>query len=142
MGFRQFAILGLSIALTLPPAVALVFNYQRQNSPLLASLMLSLRTSPTVQKELGSEIRLLNGKYTWIHGELNSIQGKVEAGFWAKGNNPEHKAWVELTCRRDRDGIWHTTKYQLTVYKDKDIVKKVDLLQEAGGVSWEQHKIV
>jgi hypothetical protein len=55
-------------------------------------VMFQIRTNPTLQRELGSEIRLAG--WQWIQGEINQLKGFVNIQFDVVGN----KGIVHSSC--------------------------------------------
>ena len=63
-----------------------IFNYQKTSSSVVNSTLYSLRTNPEARAILGDEI-YFRDRFPWIWGELNQLHGKIDIGFWVKGNN-------------------------------------------------------
>lgn len=53
------------------------FNYQKMASPVMASTMYALRTSPRARAYLGDEIRFRRA-VPWIAGPLNLVRGHID----------------------------------------------------------------
>ncbi|KAK9472423.1 cytochrome oxidase complex assembly protein 1-domain-containing protein [Dipodascopsis tothii] len=61
------------------------FNYERQNSSVVASTMYRLRRSPLVNRALGNNIRFKHA-YPWISGDLDFLHGLIDIEFTIVGS--------------------------------------------------------
>ena len=61
-----------------------IFNYQKQNSSVVASTLYALRTSEAGRRELGDEI-YFRDMWPWIWGELNQLHGRIDISYSVKG---------------------------------------------------------
>lgn len=140
---RPLLFLALGLGLTLPPALVLAFNYQRQNSPLLTSTLLALRTSSELQKSLGSDLDFEHGRLTLIRGPINYLKGRVDIRFPVKDARSKRTGEVHLVCLRDRDGSWRTKKFQvlLSSLEEEEKGEKVvvELMNHHGSLDWQNH---
>lgn len=64
----------------------LMFNYEKQNSPVVTTTLHFLRRSQIIRSVLGDEIDFAS-VYPWISGELNQVKGVVDIKFTVKGSN-------------------------------------------------------
>lgn len=80
-------------------ALAIIFNYEKTESPIVSNTFYHLRRSPSARKILGENIGF-DGMMPWIHGELNQVAGKVDIRFNIRGSNGT-KAVVKLVANKD-----------------------------------------
>jgi cytochrome c oxidase assembly factor 1 len=69
-------------------ASLLMFNYEKQNSPVVTTTLHFLRRSKIIREVLGDEIDFAS-IYPWISGELNQVKGVVNITFTVKGSKNE-----------------------------------------------------
>ncbi|KAK8025154.1 hypothetical protein PG990_002977 [Apiospora arundinis] len=65
-----------------------IFNYQKSSSPVVASTLYALRTSPKARELLGDEVYFKH-QIPWISGTMNQLQGRVDISFKVKGTKTE-----------------------------------------------------
>ena len=88
------------------------------SSPVIASTLYALRTSPRARAILGDDV-YFNHQIPWIHGEMNQLQGRIDIWFTVRGtrgtatmrfasNRPTHKGMFETTewSLKTEDGQW------------------------------------
>ncbi|CDF91931.1 related to Cytochrome c oxidase assembly protein 1 [Zygosaccharomyces bailii] len=115
-----FAAFGIGII----AALALIFNYEKTESPVISNTFYHLRRSPRTQELLGENIEF-DGLFPWIHGKLNQVAGKVNIRFNVKGSKNVGGV-VRLIADKDNDlGEFLIREWSLTVGDNQ-----VDLLQE------------
>lgn len=95
-----------------------IFNYQKMSSPVIASTLYALRTSPRARAILGDDI-YFNHQIPWIHGQMNQLQGRIDIWFTVRGtrgvatmrfasNRPTPRGMFETTewSLKTEDGEW------------------------------------
>ncbi|CAG9938806.1 unnamed protein product [Clonostachys rosea f. rosea IK726] len=106
IGFRWRRTMPIFVAL-IAIASAAMFNYQKSSSPVIASTMYALRTSPRAREVLGEEIYFKH-QIPYIHGEMNQMKGRINIWFTVKGtrgwgtmrfvsNRPTHRGMFETS---------------------------------------------
>lgn len=116
-GFRWRRTLPIFAVLVAACSVA-IFNYQKMSSPVIASTLYALRTSPRAREILGDDV-YFNQQIPWIHGEMNQMQGRIDIWFTVRGtrgtavmrfasNRPTHRGMFETTewSLKTEDGEW------------------------------------
>lgn len=104
-------------------AAVAIFNYQKSTSPVVASTLYALRTSPRARALLGDDIRFKRA-IPWISGELNQVQGRIDIAFAVRGDRAA--ARMRFASRRPSPrGLFRTTDWTLTMEPDG---RAVDLL--------------
>lgn len=76
--------------LTWTGILALAFNYQRQESSVVAGTFFALQHDPQVQKHLGSRVNWEHPFFPWIHGTVNYLKGIVDISFRIQGEQGKH----------------------------------------------------
>jgi cytochrome c oxidase assembly factor 1 len=99
-----------------------IFNYQKSTSPVVASNMYALRTSPKAREALGDEIYFAS-KMPWIWGEMNQLHGRIDIQFEVKGTKNSGTMRFK-SFREKRMGMFATTEWSLEVQGQE----KIDLL--------------
>lgn len=121
--FKQrvtFAAFGVGIV----AALALIFNYEKTESPVISNTFYHLRRSPRTEHLLGENIEF-DGTFPWIHGELNQVAGKVNVRFNIRGSK-NVKGVVRLVADKDNEyGEFLIREWSLTVGENQ-----IDLLEE------------
>ena len=93
------------------------------SSPVIASTLYALRTSPQARSILGDDIYFKH-QIPWIHGTMNQLQGKIDVWFTVKGT--KGTATMRFASnRKTARGMFETTEWSL---KGEDGVW-VDLLE-------------
>ncbi|KAK6825697.1 cytochrome oxidase assembly [Apiospora arundinis] len=82
-----------------------IFNYQKSSSPVVASTLYALRTSPKARELLGDEI-------PWISGTMNQLQGRVDISFKVKGTKTE-AVMRFASFRPGAKAMFETTEWSL-----------------------------
>ncbi|UNI20363.1 cytochrome oxidase assembly protein 1 [Purpureocillium takamizusanense] len=104
--FRWSRSLPLFLAVVAVSGLA-IFNYQKTSSPIVASTLYALRTSPRARALLGDDIYFKH-PIPWIRGEMNQLQGRIDIHFAVRGsrgsgvmrfasNRPSSRALFETT---------------------------------------------
>ncbi|ODQ63899.1 DUF1783-domain-containing protein, partial [Nadsonia fulvescens var. elongata DSM 6958] len=92
---RIIGFIGFAIAMTV--TLAVTFNYEKTNNPVVVSTMYALRRSPQAKEALGGAIRY-GSSFPWIHGELSQMRGIMDCEFYVKGSKSE--GWVHFVSTR------------------------------------------
>lgn len=100
-----------------------IFNYQKSTSPVVASTMYALRTSPKARAYLGDEVYFAS-KMPWIWGEMNQLHGRIDIQFEVKGTKAVGTMRFK-SFRATRMGMFETTEWSLET-RDGE---KIDLLE-------------
>lgn len=82
-------------------ALAIIFNYEKTESPIISNTFYHLRRSPRTRELLGENIEF-DGLMPWVHGELNQVAGKVNIRFNIRGSKGT-KAVVRLVANKDNE---------------------------------------
>ncbi|KAL2109420.1 hypothetical protein VUR80DRAFT_2478 [Thermomyces stellatus] len=101
-----------------------IFNYQRSTSPVVASTLYALRTSPRARALLGDEI-YFRRRIPYIAGEMNQLQGRIDISFSVRGS----KGTGVMTFRSFRPsakGLFETEEWSIVM---DGTGEKVDLLE-------------
>lgn len=102
-----------------------IFNYQKASSPVVASTLYALRTSPKARAYLGDEI-YFQQRIPWISGEMNQMHGYIDINFMVKGTR--NTARMRFTSRRPTArGVFETMEWSLETSDGR----KLDLLEDA-----------
>lgn len=105
-------------------ALAIIFNYEKTESPIISNTFYHLRRSPRTRELLGENIEF-DGLMPWVHGELNQVAGKVNIRFNIKGSNGT-RAIVRLVANKDNE-------FQEFLIREWSLTadnKQIDLLEE------------
>ncbi|KAL0940763.1 cytochrome oxidase assembly [Colletotrichum truncatum] len=122
--FRWYRSLPIFAAAIVISSVA-IFNYQKSSSPVIASTMYALRTSPKAREVLGDEVYFKH-QIPWISGEMNQLHGRIDVSFSVKGTKGE--AVMKFTSfRTSHKGLFETTEWSLETPDGR----KIDLLDGA-----------
>lgn len=119
---RRVEFLGFSVAII--AALALIFNYEKTESPIVSNTLYHLRRSPAITDLLGENIEF-DGIMPWVFGELNQVAGKVNIKFYIKGSKGVSGVVKLVAGREARQDEFLIQEWSLTT-KDK----KIDLLSE------------
>ncbi|PHH90707.1 hypothetical protein CDD83_2861 [Cordyceps sp. RAO-2017] len=126
VGFRWWRTLPLFVGLVAASALA-IFNYQKTTSPIVASTLYALRTSPRARARLGDDIYFRRA-VPWIAGEMNQLRGRVDVRFGVRGS--AGAATMRFVSRRPGPrALFETLEWSLTMDDDGEWV---DLLEGAG----------
>lgn len=88
-----------------------IFNYQKSSSPVIASTMYALRTSPKARQILGDEIYFKH-QIPWISGEMNQMHGHIDVYFSVRGT--KGTAVMRFTSRRPTSrSLFETSEWSL-----------------------------
>ncbi|OAA61024.1 cytochrome c oxidase assembly protein [Niveomyces insectorum RCEF 264] len=105
-----------------------IFNYQKASSPVVASTLYALRTSPRAREYLGDEI-YFQQRIPWISGEMNQLHGRIDIVFGVKGTR--NTARMRFASRRlTPRGVFETLEWSLEVVGEDGRTRKIDLLQD------------
>lgn len=72
-------------AIGMTVACAIIFNYEKTQSPIITSTLYFLRRSQESIDLLGKDIDF-SSSWPWISGQLNTVQGKIDIKFNVKGS--------------------------------------------------------
>ncbi len=112
-----------------------IFNYQKSSSPVIASTLYALRTSPKARAYLGDEI-YFKSKLPWIWGEMNQLHGKIDIHFDVKGNKTSGTMRFK-SFRRKRMGLFETTEWSIET-KDGEVIDLLDGTDPFAGIELEE----
>ncbi len=101
-----------------------IFNYQKSTSPVVASALYALRTSPKARAYLGDEIYFAS-KMPWIWGEMNQLHGRIDIRFEVKGDKAQGTMRFR-SMRRGRQGLFETAEWSLEMAGSEG--ERIDLL--------------
>ncbi|KAM0261963.1 hypothetical protein ACHAQJ_001967 [Trichoderma viride] len=119
-GWRKtFPIFALLVAVS---AVA-IFNYQKTSSPIIASTLYALRTSPKGNELLGDEIYFKH-QIPWIRGQMNQVKGRIDVSFSVKGSKASGVMRF-ASHRPSSKSLFKTTVWSLTL-EDGQVVDLLD----------------
>ncbi|KAK6226264.1 hypothetical protein QIS74_02311 [Colletotrichum tabaci] len=122
--FRWSRTLPLFAAVIAACSVA-IFNYQKSSSPVIASTLYALRTSPAARELLGDEVQFKH-QIPWISGEMNQLHGRINIAFSVKGTRGE--AMMRFASyRTSHKGLFETTEWSLETPDGR----RIDLLDGA-----------
>lgn len=102
-----------------------IFNYQKSSSPVIASTLYALRTSPKAREYLGDEVQFKH-QIPWIAGEMNQLHGRIDISFSVKGSRNE-AVMKFASYRTSHKGLFETTEWSLETPDGR----KIDLLDGA-----------
>ncbi|KAK1719838.1 cytochrome oxidase complex assembly protein 1-domain-containing protein [Colletotrichum lupini] len=102
-----------------------IFNYQKSSSPVIASTLYALRTSPKAREYLGDEVQFKH-QIPWIAGEMNQLHGRIDISFSVKGSRNE-AVMKFASFRTSHKGLFETTEWSLETPDGR----KIDLLDGA-----------
>lgn len=88
-----------------------IFNYQKLSSPIVASTLYSLRTSPRAREVLGDEIYFRH-QIPWIGGEMNQLRGRIAITFRVRGTKGEATMRF-VSFRPGPRAVFETTEWSL-----------------------------
>ncbi|CAK7263287.1 cytochrome oxidase assembly protein 1 [Sporothrix epigloea] len=101
-----------------------IFNYQKASSPVVASTLYALRTSPRARAYLGDEI-YFQQRIPWIAGEMNQMRGRIDIHFAVKGTRNTGR--MRFTSHRPTPrGVFETIEWTLETTDGR----KIDLLED------------
>ena len=110
ISFRWGRTLPIFVAVVAACSVA-IFNYQKMSSPVVASTLYALRTSPRARALLGDEI-YFRRQIPWIHGTMNQLHGNIDIWFAVRGSRGE--ATMRFASNRPTPrGMFETTEWSL-----------------------------
>lgn len=131
---RNTWLITLPLFLTLITSTALAFfNYQKASSSTVASILYSLRTSPTARELLGDEIYFAS-KVPWVKGEMNQLHGVIDIRFWVKGTKGQGETRFVARRAGGKRGAFRTEEWSLVVGEGVEGERRVELLTGEGGV--------
>lgn len=101
-----------------------IFNYQKASSPVVASTLYALRTSPKARAYLGDEV-YFQQRIPWIAGEMNQMRGRIDINFMVKGTRNSGR--MRFTSHRPTArGVFETIEWSLETSDGR----KLDLLED------------
>ncbi|QEU59275.1 Coa1 [Kluyveromyces lactis] len=122
---RRLQFVGFIVLMT--SALAMIFNYEKTQSPVISNTLYHMRRSPKIREVLGDQIDF-DGLVPWVSGELNQVAGNVNIKFYLKGS----KGTVgEVRLVADREN--QHQEFFIHEWSVKVDDKKYDLLEESGG---------
>lgn len=104
---------------------AVIFNYEKTQSPIINSVLYCLRRSEAAKQSLGPNIGYASS-WPWISGELNTVQGNIDVEFKVKGEN-EH-AMLKLKANRESKLVPFDVKHIYLEFADG---RKIDLKSDS-----------
>lgn len=107
-------------------SLAMIFNYEKTQSPVISNTLYHMRRSPKIREVLGDQIDF-DGLVPWVSGELNQVSGDVNIKFYLKGSKGK-VGEVKLVADREnqrQEFLIHEWSVQVDG-------KKYDLLAENG----------
>ena len=99
-----------------------IFNYQKSSSPVIASILYSLRTSPLAREHLGDEVYFLH-RIPIIWGEMNQMHGRIDISFSVRGSRGTG-VMKFASFRPTSRGVFETHEWSLEMENGE----RVDLL--------------
>ncbi|KAI1495562.1 DUF1783-domain-containing protein [Biscogniauxia marginata] len=124
--FRWIRTLPVFLAIIAASSVA-IFNYQKLSSPVVASALYALRTSPRAREVLGDEI-YFRRQIPWIAGEMDQLHGRIDVRFGVRGTRGE-AVMRFASFRPTPRGAFETAEWSL----ERPDGTRVDLLEGGGG---------
>lgn len=115
--------IGFSIAIG--SALAIIFNYEKTENPIISDTLYQLRKSPSTSEWLGENIEF-DGLIPWVYGQLNPVAGKINIKFYIKGNKNQSGVVRLVADRENRYDEFLIHEWSLTVNG-----KVIDLLSES-----------
>lgn len=105
-------------------SLAVIFNYEKVQSPVVSNTLYQLRKSPRCQQLLGQNIDM-KGLYPWVYGKLHLMQGDVDIHFDVIGSAGVSGVVRLRADRANRNEEFFIHEWSLTVGG-----QQVDLLAE------------
>ncbi|POR38073.1 Cytochrome c oxidase assembly factor 1, partial [Tolypocladium paradoxum] len=110
--FRWGRSLPVFLALVAVSSLA-IFNYQKTSSPVVASALYALRTSPRARALLGDDVYFKH-QIPWVRGTMNQMQGRVDICFAVRGTRAS--ATMRFASRRPSSrALFETTEWSLVM---------------------------
>jgi cytochrome c oxidase assembly factor 1 len=100
-----------------------IFNYQKASSPVVASTLYALRTSPLARRHLGDEVYFAH-RIPWIAGEMNQLHGRIDISFRVRGSRGQARMRFASARVGGARGVFETREWALVL----DDGSTVDLL--------------
>ncbi|KJZ77097.1 hypothetical protein HIM_03418 [Hirsutella minnesotensis 3608] len=123
--FRWGRSLPLFLAVVAVSSLA-IFNYQKTSSPVVASTLYALRTSPRARALLGDDIYFKHA-IPWIRGDLNQLRGRVDIRFAVRGSRAS--GVMRFVSRRPSPkALFETSEWSIAMDPPDD--RCVDLLED------------
>ncbi|CAB4256241.1 similar to Saccharomyces cerevisiae YIL157C COA1 Mitochondrial inner membrane protein required for assembly of the cytochrome c oxidase complex (complex IV) [Maudiozyma barnettii] len=117
-GFAAFSVAMCS-------ALAIMFNYEKTENPIISDTLYQLRKSATTKEWLGENIEF-DGIIPWVYGKLNPVAGIINITFYIKGDKNQSGMIRLVADRENRRDEFLIHEWSLTVND-----KKFDLLSES-----------
>lgn len=117
----------VSFIILMGGSLAMIFNYEKTQSPVITNTMYHMRRSPKIREVLGDQIDF-DGIVPWVHGELNQVAGKVNIRFYLRGSKGAIGTVKLVADRENQRQEFLIHEWSVTVAD-----KKYDLLEEDGG---------
>lgn len=105
-------------------ALAVIFNYEKTENPIISTTLYQLRRSDLTRNLLGENIEF-DGMIPWVYGKLNPVAGQVNIRFYIKGDKNKSGEIKLVADRANRNQEFLIHEWSLTVDG-----KQVDLLDE------------
>lgn len=74
-----------AFAIAICASLAMIFNYEKTQSPIVSNSLYHMRRSQSIREILGDNIDF-DGLTPWVFGTLNQVAGKVNISFYIKGS--------------------------------------------------------
>lgn len=118
LGFAAFTV-------AVSSALAIIFNYEKTENPIISDTLYQLRKSPITNEWLGDNIEF-DGIVPWVYGKLNPVAGKINITFYIKGSKNQSGMVRLVADRENRHDEFLIHEWSLTVND-----KVFDLLGES-----------
>lgn len=122
---RRLQFVGFIVLMT--SSLAMIFNYEKTQSPVISNTLYHMRRSPKIREVLGDQIDF-DGFVPWVFGELNQVAGNVNIRFYLKGSKGK-VGEVRLVADRENQ----RQEFFIHEWSVKVDEQKYDLLEERGG---------
>ncbi|OBA23164.1 hypothetical protein METBIDRAFT_38284 [Metschnikowia bicuspidata var. bicuspidata NRRL YB-4993] len=114
---KYFLLYGVGVAVS----CAIIFNYEKTQSPIINSVLYCLRRSEEAKLSLGPNIGFASS-WPWVWGELNAVKGIIDVEFKVKGD--KQVATLKLKANRENKLVPFEVKHIYLEYPDG---KQLDL---------------
>lgn len=118
LGFAAFTV-------AVSSALAIIFNYEKTENPIISDTLYQLRKSPITNEWLGENIEF-DGIVPWVYGKLNPVAGKINITFYIKGSKNQSGMVRLVADRENRHDEFLIHEWSLTVND-----QRFDLLSES-----------
>ncbi|CCH61234.1 hypothetical protein TBLA_0E01790 [Henningerozyma blattae CBS 6284] len=121
---QQLALGGFIVAIA--ASLAIIFNYEKTESPIVTHTFYYLRRSPKSKELLGENIAFA-GIVPWVYGELNQVAGNINISFYVKGDKNIPGEVKLVADRKNRNEEFLIHEWSLTADG-----KTINLLSDSG----------